>query len=116
VGSGFGGGITACRLAEAGHRVCVLERGRRFGHDRATMMVELIMVDGTLGGYRLLATYEERLADLGVRAHWGQYNTLTGERVAAAYPRWDAWLGLQRELNASGVLDSPFARRIGISA
>jgi cholesterol oxidase len=31
VGSGFGGGITACRLAENGWRVCVLERGRRFG-------------------------------------------------------------------------------------
>src|SRR5436190_8645022 len=31
VGSGFGGGITACRLAESGWRVCVLERGRRFG-------------------------------------------------------------------------------------
>jgi cholesterol oxidase len=30
VGSGFGGGITACRLAERGLRVCVLERGRRF--------------------------------------------------------------------------------------
>jgi len=31
VGSGFGGGITACRLAERGWRVCLLERGRRFG-------------------------------------------------------------------------------------
>lgn len=31
VGSGFGGGITACRMAEQGLHVCVLERGRRFG-------------------------------------------------------------------------------------
>ena len=33
VGSGFGGGITACRLAEAGKRVCVLERGKRWRAD-----------------------------------------------------------------------------------
>jgi cholesterol oxidase len=31
IGSGFGGAITACRLAQAGRSVCLLERGRRWG-------------------------------------------------------------------------------------
>lgn len=31
IGSGFGGGVTALRLAEKGYRVAVLEAGRRFG-------------------------------------------------------------------------------------
>jgi cholesterol oxidase len=30
IGSGFGGSVTACRLAEGGRRVLVLERGRRW--------------------------------------------------------------------------------------
>ena len=30
VGSGFGGSVSALRLAEKGYRVAVLERGRRF--------------------------------------------------------------------------------------
>lgn len=30
IGSGFGGSILACRLAQAGKRVCVLERGKRW--------------------------------------------------------------------------------------
>ena len=30
IGSGFGGAVTACRLAENGYRVLVLERGRRW--------------------------------------------------------------------------------------
>lgn len=33
IGSGFGGAVTACRLAEAGHSVAVLERGRRWSAD-----------------------------------------------------------------------------------
>lgn len=33
VGSGFGGAVTACRLAEAGARVLVLERGRRWSKE-----------------------------------------------------------------------------------
>jgi cholesterol oxidase len=30
IGSGFGGAITGCRLADAGYRVLILERGRRW--------------------------------------------------------------------------------------
>src|SRR4051812_2280908 len=31
IGSGFGGSVSALRLAEKGYSVCVLERGKRFG-------------------------------------------------------------------------------------
>ena len=34
IGSGFGGAITGCRLAEAGYKVLILERGRRW--DKST--------------------------------------------------------------------------------
>lgn len=79
-----------------------------------TMMIELILVDGTRGGDALLAGYEEELADLGVRPHWGQINALTPARVRELYPRWEEWLAVERELNASGVFDSPFTRRVDI--
>jgi choline dehydrogenase-like flavoprotein len=30
VGTGFAGAVTACRLVEAGHKICIIERGRRY--------------------------------------------------------------------------------------
>jgi choline dehydrogenase-like flavoprotein len=33
IGTGFAGAVTACRLTQAGQRICVLERGRRYEAD-----------------------------------------------------------------------------------
>lgn len=86
-------------------------------HGNNTMMIELIMVTHTEGGFELLADYEEALYELGGRPHWGQYNTLTGSEglVASMYPRYQDWLAVHRRLNASGVFDSPFSKRVGIA-
>jgi hypothetical protein len=83
-------------------------------YDRPTMMIELIMVVGSRGGEALLAGYERDLADLGVRAHWGQVNSLTADRVRALYPRWDAWLATAARFNRTHVFDSPFTQRLEI--
>jgi hypothetical protein len=85
---------------------------------RDTMMIELIQLTRTEGGYELLAAYEKALYELGGRPHWGQVNTLTGSHglIEAMYPRYGDWLGVHQRLNASSVFDGPFSRRVGISA
>jgi L-gulono-1,4-lactone dehydrogenase len=86
-------------------------------HGRDTMMIELIQANDTEGGYELLGAYEEALYDIGGRPHWGQVNTLTGshDTLRRMYPEFDRWLAVHDELNASGVFDSPFSKRVGIS-
>jgi hypothetical protein len=85
-------------------------------YEQATMMIELIMVDGTRRGYELLAGYERDLADLGVRPHWGQVNALTAARVRELYPRWQDWLAARSGLAGSGAFASPFGARVGIDS
>jgi hypothetical protein len=82
-----------------------------------TMMIELIMATRTVGGMELLGAHEDALYGLGGRPHWGQVNSLTGSNglVAAMYPRHAEWQEVHSELNASGVFDSPFSKRVGIS-
>jgi hypothetical protein len=84
---------------------------------RDTMMIELIQATRTEGGFELLAAYEEALYDLGGRPHWGQVNSLTGSHdlVRSLYPRYDEWQEVHARLNASGVFDSPFSKRVGLS-
>jgi hypothetical protein len=84
---------------------------------RDTMMIELIMATHTVGGMELLAAHERALQELDGRPHWGQVNTLTGSHglVEAMYPRYQDWQTIHAQLNASGVFDGPFSKRVGLS-
>jgi D-arabinono-1,4-lactone oxidase/FAD binding domain len=84
---------------------------------RDTMMIELIMLRGTKGGMELLADEEDTLFhDVEGRPHWGQVNHLTRDRIEKLYPHYAQWLEIESRLNKSGVFNSPFTRRVGISA
>jgi hypothetical protein len=85
---------------------------------RDTMMIELIMAKHTVGGMELLDAQEQALYRLGGRPHWGQVNTLTGSNglVASMYPRYADWQRVHEQLNESGVFDSPFSKRVGLSS
>ncbi len=81
-----------------------------------TMMIELIMLSSTRGGFELLAAYEEELSALGGRPHWGQFNVLAGgrDRLQGMYADLPRWQAIYRQLNASGVFDCPFLQRVGL--
>ena len=87
-------------------------------HGQDTMMMELIQLRGNEGGYEMLGAYEDALYALGGRPHWGQVNTLTGSHglVASMYPRYADWQAVHRQMNSTGVFDSPFSKRVGIAA
>lgn len=86
-------------------------------HGRNTMMIELILMNGTDGGDELIRTHEDALYALSGRPHWGQLNYLSGgpSFLRAMYPEFDRWQEVHTELNASGVFDSPMSKRVGIS-
>jgi len=87
-------------------------------HGRDTMMIELIELHGNDGGYELVKAYEEALYALGGRPHWGHVNTLSGSHgfVESMYPRHADWLDVRARLDPDGMFDSPFTKRVGLSA
>ena len=86
-------------------------------HGQTTMMIELILMTDTEGGFELLGAYEEALYALGGRPHWGQVNYISGgdQFLTAVYPEYPRWAKVHAELNQSRVFDSPFSKRVGIA-
>ena len=87
-------------------------------YGRATCMIEVPMLDGTVGGMETLREIEEALIDLGARPHWGQIHYLAGGSalIRKMYPMFDKWIAVRKVLNASGTFNSRFSERCGFDA
>lgn len=78
-------------------------------------MIELIQLVDTYGGVEILAAHQDALRPLGVRAHWGQINTLAPEELAARYPQLPAWEAVRQALDPDDVFAGPFSKRVGFT-
>ncbi|MFI1912897.1 GMC family oxidoreductase N-terminal domain-containing protein [Nocardia sp. NPDC020380] len=101
VGSGFGGAVSALRLAEKGYRVGVLEQGRRFADadfaEKATQLRKFLWLPGLgLRGILRLAPYRHAMVLAGVGVGGGSLvyaNTMYQPQHDDFY-RHPQWAGL----------------------
>jgi L-gulono-1,4-lactone dehydrogenase len=86
-------------------------------YGRVTCMAELDMLQGINHGEGLLKKIQQDMtSDTTVRVHWGlELDTLNGPQVEKMYPRYNRWLNIYRQLNTTGVFNSPFTDRLGIT-
>jgi cholesterol oxidase len=118
VGSGYGGGVSAARLARAGKRVCVLERGREFVAGESPSRFPEMRQQMQLTGKRLrtgaeTALFDVRLGDdlhVLVACGLGGGSLINAGVALRPDPRVfldEVWPG---QIQQDGLLDVGFAR------
>lgn len=115
IGSGFGGAVAACRLAENGAKVLVLERGRRWSPENFPRQIADPWLFShrwphRLNGWLDLRVYSQMIVLLGAAVGGGSLS-YAGVLVAADRERFDA--GWPSEITADTL--APFyevARRM----
>ncbi|KAK6067400.1 D-arabinono-1,4-lactone oxidase [Seiridium cupressi] len=107
-------GPVALRFVKASSAFLAPQEGR------PTMMVEMDMLYGIKSGNQLLKYVRQQLcsggAGKGVRVHWGlDLDTVQKDDLATMYPQSSKWLAIYKQLNSTGIWNSPFTDRLGIT-
>jgi L-gulono-1,4-lactone dehydrogenase len=85
---------------------------------RPTCMVEMDMLFGVKTAEDLLKSVTQRIIseNPAVRVHWGlDLDTVTGKQVQMRYEKYSKWLAVYEQLNSTGMFNSAFTDRLGIS-
>ncbi len=83
---------------------------------RETVTLEVPNFRGTDLADEAVRAIDEALAPFAARPHWSQLHRDRDARaLRTLYPRLDAWQSSRAELAGSGVFDSPFTDRLGLS-
>jgi len=103
VGSGFGGSVTACRLAAAGRRVCLLERGRAYppgSFARTPRQMAANFWNPSEGGHGLFQAWAFRGIDSVVSAGLGGGSLIYANVLLRKDERWfDGWPVTREDLD-----------------
>ena len=81
-------------------------------------MAELDLLVGINNGENLLREVKEAVCTKGsgFRVHWGlDLDTVTGDKVHDMFPKYGQWLSVYKQLNSSGMFNTVFTDRLGIS-
>jgi hypothetical protein len=110
----FLAGPFALRFVQASDAFLAPQEGR------TTMMVEMDMLYGIKTGQKLLKFMTQQLCSgpdgKGVRVHWGlDLDTVQRGDLAIKYPQSEEWLAVYKQLNSTGMWNSPFTDRLGIT-
>ncbi|WP_029149632.1 D-arabinono-1,4-lactone oxidase [Microbacterium indicum] len=62
----------------------------------------------------VLPALEAALAPFGARPHWGKVFEMSGDAIAALYPRWDDFRALRARLDPEGAFRNAYAERLGL--
>jgi len=116
IGSGYGGAITAARLAEKGHSVCLLERGREWASGTFPEHVEGVVAELRHPEHNPLGLYDYLAGDdVDIFAGSGLGGTSLVNANVAIHPDRDVflqprWPRAIRQAAEAGGLDAYFAR------